>query len=205
MFTWAVTRPRVAYWPEALNTDEKKTGKNLADLLLTARQRLLSPFPQGSHADEIDADFPKSPIPNPESTRFSIKFLLIASKPSQSSRTHHALRAASRSPEFWFDSAASGAPLIGEEVVVVVVGAAMAASTAAAVAPDWWNDVNNSPMWQDRSFHALATLYGAVSFVALVSPSPTGHVRIDLGFEKHGLIIGEDIGSCSRAVWKFRL
>ncbi|BAF10701.1 tobamovirus multiplication protein 3 [Oryza sativa Japonica Group] len=44
----------------------------------------------------------------------------------------------------------------------------MAASTAAAVAPDWWNDVNNSPMWQDRSFHALATLYGAVSFVALV-------------------------------------
>ncbi len=88
---------------------------------------------------------------------------------------------------------------------MVVVGAAMAASTAAAVAPDWWNDVNNSPMWQDRSFHALATLYGAVSFVALVSPSPTGHVRIDLGFEKHGLIIGEDIGSCSRAVWKFRL
>uniref|UniRef100_A0A0E0K819 THH1/TOM1/TOM3 domain-containing protein n=1 Tax=Oryza punctata TaxID=4537 RepID=A0A0E0K819_ORYPU len=44
----------------------------------------------------------------------------------------------------------------------------MAASTATAVAPDWWNDVNNSPMWQDRTFHALAVLYGAVSFVALV-------------------------------------
>uniref|UniRef100_A0A0D9VNT4 THH1/TOM1/TOM3 domain-containing protein n=1 Tax=Leersia perrieri TaxID=77586 RepID=A0A0D9VNT4_9ORYZ len=43
----------------------------------------------------------------------------------------------------------------------------MAASTA-AVAPDWWDDVNNSPIWQDRTFHALAVLYGAVSFVALV-------------------------------------
>ncbi|KAH9615524.1 hypothetical protein KSS87_019243 [Heliosperma pusillum] len=32
----------------------------------------------------------------------------------------------------------------------------------------WWNDVNESPIWQDRIFHLLALLYGIVSIVALV-------------------------------------
>ncbi|KAL5209118.1 hypothetical protein ABZP36_004741 [Zizania latifolia] len=39
---------------------------------------------------------------------------------------------------------------------------------AASAVPDWWDDVNNSPLWQDRTFHTLAALYGAVSTVALV-------------------------------------
>lgn len=35
-------------------------------------------------------------------------------------------------------------------------------------ASSWWSDVNKSPIWQDRIFHALALLYGIVSVVALV-------------------------------------
>jgi hypothetical protein len=52
--------------------------------------------------------------------------------------------------------------------------AAAASSAAAALngAVDWWKDVNESPMWQDRMFHALAVLYGVVSVVALVSTTP---------------------------------
>uniref|UniRef100_A0A0D9XLX6 THH1/TOM1/TOM3 domain-containing protein n=1 Tax=Leersia perrieri TaxID=77586 RepID=A0A0D9XLX6_9ORYZ len=46
------------------------------------------------------------------------------------------------------------------------VEAAAAAALNGAV--DWWRDVNESPMWQDRIFHALAVLYGLVSVVALV-------------------------------------
>ncbi|KAM0823096.1 hypothetical protein ACQ4PT_071096 [Festuca glaucescens] len=48
--------------------------------------------------------------------------------------------------------------------------AAAASSAAAALngAVDWWKDVNESPMWQDRIFHALAVLYGIVSVVALI-------------------------------------
>ncbi|XBJ17213.1 hypothetical protein VPH35_008666 [Triticum aestivum] len=46
------------------------------------------------------------------------------------------------------------------------VDAAAAAALNGAV--DWWKDVNDSPMWQDRIFHALAVLYGVVSVVALV-------------------------------------
>ncbi|PAN51898.1 hypothetical protein PAHAL_9G628200 [Panicum hallii] len=46
----------------------------------------------------------------------------------------------------------------------------MAASSSAAAASldAWWDDVNNSPLWQDRTFHALALLYGVVAVVALV-------------------------------------
>ncbi|CAD6201674.1 unnamed protein product [Miscanthus lutarioriparius] len=32
----------------------------------------------------------------------------------------------------------------------------------------WWDDVNNSTLWQDRTFHALAALYGVIAVVALV-------------------------------------
>jgi hypothetical protein len=37
---------------------------------------------------------------------------------------------------------------------------------------DWWRDINESPLWQDRIFHALAVLYNIVSTVALVSTLP---------------------------------
>jgi hypothetical protein len=48
---------------------------------------------------------------------------------------------------------------------------AVEASTTALIgAVDWWRDVNESPLWQDRIFHALAVLYGVVSVIALVSP-----------------------------------
>ncbi|KAG8083979.1 hypothetical protein GUJ93_ZPchr0010g10908 [Zizania palustris] len=52
---------------------------------------------------------------------------------------------------------------------------AATASSAAAALPgrmygsgDWWSDLNESPLWQDRIFQALAVLYGVVSAVALV-------------------------------------
>ncbi|CAO2831152.1 unnamed protein product [Amaranthus hypochondriacus] len=35
-------------------------------------------------------------------------------------------------------------------------------------ASSWWNDINDSHLWQDRIFHILAILYGIVSAVALV-------------------------------------
>ncbi|GJM91336.1 hypothetical protein PR202_ga07699 [Eleusine coracana subsp. coracana] len=49
-------------------------------------------------------------------------------------------------------------------------GTAASTATAAALngAVDWWRDVNESPLWQDRIFHTLAVLYGLVSVIALV-------------------------------------
>lgn len=40
------------------------------------------------------------------------------------------------------------------------------------VASNWWHDVNESPLWQDRIFHVLAALYGLVAAVALVLIHP---------------------------------
>jgi hypothetical protein len=61
--------------------------------------------------------------------------------------------------------------------LLAVKAAATAASTTALIgAVDWWRDVNESPLWQDRIFHTLAVLYGVISVIALVSPvlpSPT--------------------------------
>ena len=51
-------------------------------------------------------------------------------------------------------------------------GAAAASASVLNGAVDWWRDVNESPLWQDRIFHALAVLYGIVSAVALVSTLP---------------------------------
>ena len=48
---------------------------------------------------------------------------------------------------------------------------AMAGPSPAAM-DAWWDDVNNSTLWQDRTFHALAALYGVIAVVALVSPIP---------------------------------
>lgn len=61
-------------------------------------------------------------------------------------------------------------------------------SSAAAViaykltdASSWWNDVNESPVWQDRIFHILAALYGLVAAVALIQL-----VRIQLRVPEYG-------------------
>lgn len=35
-------------------------------------------------------------------------------------------------------------------------------------ASNWWNNINDSLLWQDRIFHVLSILYGIVSVVALV-------------------------------------
>ncbi|RDX88824.1 Tobamovirus multiplication protein 3 [Mucuna pruriens] len=49
---------------------------------------------------------------------------------------------------------------------------AMAAVAVAALelteSSNWWRDINNSSLWQDRIFHLLAILYGIVAAVALV-------------------------------------
>ncbi|CAN6300289.1 unnamed protein product, partial [Urochloa humidicola] len=62
-----------------------------------------------------------------------------------------------------------GFPMRG--LLAVEAAGAAATSASASVlngAVDWWRDVNESPLWQDRIFHALAVLYGIVSAVALV-------------------------------------
>ncbi|KAK9117940.1 hypothetical protein Scep_016033 [Stephania cephalantha] len=48
-------------------------------------------------------------------------------------------------------------------------------------AVNWWDDVNGSPIWQDRIFHTLAALFGVVSAVALVQL-----VRIELRVPEYG-------------------
>ena len=35
-------------------------------------------------------------------------------------------------------------------------------------ATTWWQEINDSPLWQDRIFLILAALYGVVAIVALV-------------------------------------
>ncbi|XP_027340819.1 protein TOM THREE HOMOLOG 1 isoform X1 [Abrus precatorius] len=46
---------------------------------------------------------------------------------------------------------------------------------------NWWRDINDSPLWQDRIFHVLAILYGIVAAVALVQL-----VRIQLRVPEYG-------------------
>lgn len=36
-------------------------------------------------------------------------------------------------------------------------------------ASNWWQDVNQSPLWQDRIFHVLAAIYSLVAAAALVN------------------------------------
>ncbi|KAL1221105.1 Tobamovirus multiplication protein 3 [Cardamine amara subsp. amara] len=64
----------------------------------------------------------------------------------------------------------------------------MASSSSSAVeafnlkdASNWWSDVNESPIWQDRIFHVLAILYGIVSIVAVIQL-----VRIQLRVPEYG-------------------
>lgn len=54
-------------------------------------------------------------------------------------------------------------------------GASMGPSEASVAmynlkdAYSFWDVLNNSPVWQDRIFHALAALYGIVSIAMLLS------------------------------------
>ncbi|XP_071722789.1 tobamovirus multiplication protein 3 [Rutidosis leptorrhynchoides] len=48
-------------------------------------------------------------------------------------------------------------------------------------ASSWWNDINKSRLWQDRTFHVLAALYGLVSIIALIQL-----VRIQLRVPEYG-------------------
>ncbi|KAL9324849.1 hypothetical protein ACSQ67_005494 [Phaseolus vulgaris] len=54
-----------------------------------------------------------------------------------------------------------GVPATAAEVVAV-------AAVELTDASNWWHDVDDSPMWQDRIFYTLAVLYGIVATVALV-------------------------------------
>jgi hypothetical protein len=47
-------------------------------------------------------------------------------------------------------------------------------------ASSWWQDINESPVWQDRIFHVLAALYGLVAVVALVRPPPLPYLFLCL-------------------------
>ncbi|CAF2083127.1 BnaAnng22260D [Brassica napus] len=47
--------------------------------------------------------------------------------------------------------------------------------------PNWWWDVNESPVWQDRIFHILAVLYAVVSVIAVIQL-----VRIQLRVPEYG-------------------
>ncbi|KAL6579496.1 Tobamovirus multiplication protein 3 [Orobanche minor] len=65
-----------------------------------------------------------------------------------------------------------------------VVGPSAAAAVVALrlkEATSWWDVVNESPVWQDRVFHVLATLYGIVAAVALIQL-----VRIQLRVPEYG-------------------
>lgn len=46
--------------------------------------------------------------------------------------------------------------------------AAVMAAYKLTEASNWWNDVNKSPLWQDRIFHLLTALYAVVAAIALV-------------------------------------
>ncbi|MBA0621056.1 hypothetical protein Godav_006708 [Gossypium davidsonii] len=48
-------------------------------------------------------------------------------------------------------------------------------------ASNWWHDINESTLWQDRIFHILAALYGLVAAVALVQL-----IRIQLRVPEYG-------------------
>ena len=62
------------------------------------------------------------------------------------------------------------------EAVMAVVAALDFTETS-----NWWRDINDSPLWQDRTFHLLAVLYGIVAAVALVQL-----VRIQLRVPEYG-------------------
>ncbi|XP_043717115.1 tobamovirus multiplication protein 3-like [Telopea speciosissima] len=48
-------------------------------------------------------------------------------------------------------------------------------------ASNFWDDINKSPVWQNRIFHVLAVLYGLVAFIALIQL-----IRIELRVPEYG-------------------
>ncbi|XP_043696436.1 tobamovirus multiplication protein 3-like [Telopea speciosissima] len=48
-------------------------------------------------------------------------------------------------------------------------------------ASNWWDNINNSPVWQDRIFHVLAGLYAFVGAIALIQL-----IRIELRVPEYG-------------------
>ncbi|KAJ4959819.1 hypothetical protein NE237_019729 [Protea cynaroides] len=48
-------------------------------------------------------------------------------------------------------------------------------------ASSWWDDINNSPIWENRIFHVLAGLYGLGGAVALIQL-----IRIELRVPEYG-------------------
>ncbi|KAL0865021.1 hypothetical protein Bca101_044139 [Brassica carinata] len=58
---------------------------------------------------------------------------------------------------------------------------AASASLNLKEATNWWSDVNESPVWQDRIFHILAVLYAIVSVIAVIQL-----VRIQLRVPEYG-------------------
>ncbi|KAI8538301.1 hypothetical protein RHMOL_Rhmol09G0091700 [Rhododendron molle] len=57
-----------------------------------------------------------------------------------------------------------------------VVGPPAVVAYALTEASNWWDQINESPAWQDRIFHVLAALYGVVAVVALILQ----HVLLDI-------------------------
>ncbi|GAU13772.1 hypothetical protein TSUD_82810 [Trifolium subterraneum] len=65
---------------------------------------------------------------------------------------------------------------VPEQAVMAVAAALHFTETS-----NWWRDINVSPLWQDRTFHLLAVLYGIVAAIALVQL-----VRIQLRVPEYG-------------------
>ncbi|KAL4638169.1 hypothetical protein ACB092_03G130300 [Castanea dentata] len=59
--------------------------------------------------------------------------------------------------------------------------AMMVAAYELKSASNWWDQIDDSPLWQDRIYHILAALFGIVSFVALVQL-----IRIQLRVPEYG-------------------
>lgn len=81
------------------------------------------------------------------------------------------------------------------------VMAAAALNFTESSSSNWWRDINNSPLWQDRIFHVLAVLYGIVAAIALVItisfPSFLPSDSIPLGFSFHRFCSSLILGSTS--------
>lgn len=65
--------------------------------------------------------------------------------------------------------------------VISAPTAVMVAAYELKNASNWWDQIDESPLWQDRLFHILAALFGIVSFVALVQL-----IRIQLRVPEYG-------------------
>ncbi|XP_065631958.1 tobamovirus multiplication protein 3-like isoform X2 [Quercus suber] len=65
--------------------------------------------------------------------------------------------------------------------VISAPTAVMVAAYELKNASNWWDQIDESPLWQDRLYHILAALFGIVSIVALVQL-----IRIQLRVPEYG-------------------